>query len=83
MIRTEELARRIAVLRKQKGLTQSALAEKMDVTPQAVSKWETGRAMPDLSHVDELAAVLSVEVTYLLWGQEEKLKSSVERNTIS
>ena len=78
MIRTEELARRIRVLRKQKGLTQSALAEKMDVTTQAVSKWERGRAMPDLSRVDELAVVLGVEVTYLLWGNSSAPQNAVD-----
>lgn len=69
MISTEEFARRILRLRRERGLTQSALACRMGVTPQAVSKWETGRALPDLAHVDELAAVLEVEVTYLLWGK--------------
>lgn len=83
MIRTDELARRIATLRRQKGLTQNALAESMCVTPQAVSKWETGRAFPDLSRVDELAAVLGVEVTYLLWGNDRKPKSPVNRDAIS
>ena len=68
MICTEEIAHRITVSRKQRGLTQNELSELMGVTPQAVSKWETGRAIPDLSRLDELAAVLDVEVTYLLWG---------------
>lgn len=78
MIRTEELARRITVLRKQRGLTQSELSELMGVTPQAVSKWETGRAVPDLSRLDELAAVLEVEVTYLLWGSPPTKRSSTD-----
>lgn len=47
MIRTEELSRRITILRRQKGMTQNDLAEHMGLTPQAVSKWETGRALPD------------------------------------
>ena len=56
----------------------TTLAEKMDVTPQAVSKWETGRAMPDLSRVDELAAVLETDVTYLLWGNTPASKTAVD-----
>ena len=76
MIHTEDLARRIKILRRKKGLTQNTLSELMDVTPQAVSKWETGRAMPDLSRLDELAAVLGVEITELLWGQDQAIKNT-------
>ncbi len=83
MIRTDELARRIIMLRRQKGLTQNTLAQRMGVTSQAVSKWETGRALPDLSRIDELADVLGVAVTYLLWGDDQEQKGSVNRDAIS
>ncbi len=88
MIRTDELARRIGTLRRQKGLTQSALSEMLGVTVQAVSKWETGRALPELSRIDELADILDVEVTYLLRGDDRapnnvvEQEATIERNHI-
>lgn len=83
MIRTDELARRIIMLRRQKGLTQNTLAQRMGVTSQAVSKWETGRALPDLSRIDELADVLGVAVTFLLWGDDRESTNSANRDAIS
>lgn len=83
MIHTDELAGRIMILRRQKGLTQNTLAQRMGVTSQAVSKWETGRALPDLSRIDELADVLGVAVTYLLWGDDRKSTNSANRDAIS
>ena len=79
MIHPEDLARRIKSLRRKKGLTQNTLSELMDVTPQAVSKWETGRALPDLSRLDELAAALDVEITELLWGRDQTAKNTSVR----
>ena len=76
MIYPEDLARQIKSLRRRKGLTQNTLSELMNVTPQAVSKWETGRALPDLSRLDELAAVLGVEITELLCGQDQTTKNT-------
>ena len=78
MIRTDELAHRIGTLRRQKGLTQSALAERL-----AVSKWETGRALPELSRIDELADILGVEVAYLLQGDRLKANCSEKKHIIT
>lgn len=83
MIRTDELARRIGALRRQKGLTQSALAERLEVSIQAVSKWETGRALPELSRIDELADILGVEVAYLLQGDRLKANCSEKKHIIT
>ncbi len=55
-------------LREQRGLTQRALAEAVGVTDKAVSKWETGRGLPDISLVEPLAAALGVSVAELLSG---------------
>ena len=65
---------RIAERRRKKGLTQTALAEMLSICPQAVSKWECGRAFPDLTYIDELAAALGCSVGELLVGvgQEKK-----------
>ena len=44
----------IAKCRKEKGLTQMQLAEKLNITNRAVSKWETGKSIPDISVMPEL-----------------------------
>ena len=59
----------IAERRKQVPLTQSQLAEKLGITDRAVSKWETGRAMPDSSIMLELCGLLGITVNDLLSGE--------------
>lgn len=59
----------IAARRKQAGLTQMQLAEKLNITDRAVSKWETGKAMPDSSIMLELCNVLGIGVNDLLCGE--------------
>ena len=59
----------IAERRKLVGLTQMQLAEKLNVTDRAVSKWETGRAMPDSSIMLELCEILKISVNDLLCGE--------------
>ena len=56
-------------LRQQKGLTQSELAERLGVSDKAVSKWECGKGLPDVSLLQPLAEALSVSVAELLSGQ--------------
>lgn len=58
----------IKTLRENKHLTQRELAEKICVSDKTVSKWETGRGLPDISILTELAAALSVSVPELLTG---------------
>ncbi len=59
----------IAGCRKEKGLTQAVLAEKLGITDRAVSKWETGRNMPDVSLIPELCGLLDISVNELLAGE--------------
>jgi len=59
----------IAERRKNAKLTQMQLAEKLDITDRAVSKWETGKAMPDSSIMLELCDVLGISVNDLLCGE--------------
>ena len=59
----------IAACRKQSGLTQMQLAEKLGITDRAVSKWETGRALPDTSIMLELCGILQITVNDLLSGE--------------
>lgn len=59
----------IADCRKEQGLTQLDLAEKLHITDRAVSKWETGRSMPDSSIMLELCEILKITVNDLLSGE--------------
>lgn len=61
-------AKAIRALRERRGITQRALAEAIGVTDKAVSKWETGRGLPDVSLIEQLAGALSVSVAELLTG---------------
>lgn len=56
---------KIADLRKEKGMTQEALAERLGVSPQAVSKWETDASMPDVSLLPKLAEQLGCSIDAL------------------
>ena len=65
------IGKRIALLRKEKGLTQEELATHMGVSPQAVSKWENDQTCPDISALPKLARLLGVSVDELLEGKQE------------
>ena len=60
------IGKRIAHLRKEKGLTQEELAGRMGVSPQAVSKWENDQTCPDISVLPALSKLLGVTVDELL-----------------
>ena len=62
----ETMGKRIADLRKQKGMTQEQLAQQLGVTAQAVSKWENDLSCPDISILPQLAEVLGVTTDELL-----------------
>ncbi len=59
----------ISALRKELGYSQKDLAEKLNITDKAVSKWETGRSAPDVSMLLPLSEVLEVSVTEILKGE--------------
>lgn len=62
------VAKHIKQLRTAHHMTQEELAEKLYVTRQAVSAWETGKAQPDLETLERIAAALGVEVTEVIYG---------------
>ncbi len=68
----ETLGKRIAALRKEKSYTQEALANLMEVSPQAVSKWENDQACPDIALLPRLARLLGTTVDILLSGEQEE-----------
>lgn len=75
----------IAACRKKENLTQMQLAEKMNITDRAVSKWETGKAMPDSSIMLALCDVLKITVNDLLSGEVvsmENYNKELENNLL-
>ena len=69
----QTLGKRIGALRREKGLKQDELAEKLGISPQAVSKWETDQTCPDISLLPQLAKLLDVSVDELLSGKQESV----------
>lgn len=67
------IGKRIAQLRKEKGLTQDELSQMMEVSAQAVSKWENDQTCPDIASLPKLAKILGVTVDELLSGKEENV----------
>ena len=70
----------IAECRKKQNLTQSQLAEKLDITDRAVSKWENGRAMPDVSLMLKLCGILKISVNELLSGEVIDIENSNKKD---
>lgn len=70
-----EIGKFISGCRKEKKLTQAELAEKLNITDRAVSKWETGKSMPDSSIMLELCEILGITVNELLSGQKVSVES--------
>jgi len=66
---TVKIGKFIAERRKNNGFTQIQLAEKLNITDRAVSKWETGKSMPDSSIMLELCDILRITVNDLLCGE--------------
>ena len=61
---------KLQILRKSKGFTQEALAEKLNVSRQAVAKWESGQAYPDISNLIQISDLMAVTVDYLVRDQQ-------------
>ena len=66
------LAEKIINLRKQKGWSQEELAEKLDVTRQSVSKWESAQSVPDIAKILQMSELFGVTTDYLLKDNEEQ-----------
>ncbi len=76
-------SRNLALLRKGKGITQEAMAEKCGVSRQAVTKWECGNSLPDLYKVSDIAKILEVTVDELLHDKiVDKSVSMVDQDSV-
>ena len=74
-----KIGRFIAEKRRERGLTQAQLAEKLSITDRAVSKWENGRAMPDSSLMLDLCRHLKITVNDLLCGEVVSMENYNEK----
>ena len=67
----EKTGQLITELRKEKGMTQKQLAEALNVTDKAVSKWERGLSFPDISMLEPLSELLDISIMELLAGERQ------------
>ena len=74
---TNTLGHNISRLRKEQKLTQQELADKLTITFQAISKWETGHSSPDVSTLTELAYILDTDVNALLGWRYDARKVTI------
>lgn len=78
---SKKIGKVIAKRRKEKGMTQGELAERLSVSNKTISKWETGAGLPDISILVDLACVLDISVDDLLRGKENEVQSALyEKN---
>lgn len=77
MIDYDKVGRQIALLRKEKKLTGEKLAEALQVSAQAVSKWENGKCLPETALLPELARVLNCSIDHLLLPKELTILSAI------
>ncbi len=69
MVDSKQMGQFICTCRKEKKLTQKQLGELLDVTEKAVSKWETGRSIPDIGIIESLCEALEIDISELLSGK--------------
>ena len=74
-----KISKSIKKLRQEKGLTQEAFAERLNLTRQAVSSWETGRTQPDVEMLGIISKEFSVSIEELIYG--EKRNTSIDNGT--
>ena len=80
-MKKQTLGMMILTLRKEKGMTQLELAEKMGVTDKAVSKWERDLSFPDINSIPKLAEIFEVSVDELMQVKTET-KESIGKNKV-
>jgi transcriptional regulator with XRE-family HTH domain len=71
-----ELYERLIELRKRENLSQEKLAEILNISRQAVSKWESGASSPDINNIVQLGKIYNVSTDYILLGKSQEIDSS-------
>lgn len=75
----ERTGQLITELRKEKGLTQKQLADALNVTDKAVSKWERGLSFPDISMLEPIAETLDISIMEILAGEKKSEDETITR----
>lgn len=75
----ERTGQLITELRKEKGLTQKQLADALNVTDKAVSKWERGLSFPDISMLEPISEVLGISIMEILAGERQEESDTISR----
>ena len=75
----EKTGQLITELRKEKGLTQKQLADALNVTDKAVSKWERGLSFPDISMLEPISELLGVSIMELIVGERQSGEETMSR----
>ena len=75
----ERTGQLITELRKEKGLTQKQLADALNVTDKAVSKWERGLSFPDISLLEPIAQTLDISIMEILAGEKKSEDETITR----
>ena len=78
----EKTGQLISELRKEKGLTQKQLADALNVTDKAVSKWERGLSFPDISMLEPLSDLLGVTIMEILAGERSGGNGSMSKEEV-
>ena len=77
-----ELGKKIKQLRKFSGMTQEQLAEKLNISRQALSKWENGTSMPDVESVVRISMLFQISLEELLLKEEKYVEESKTQITL-
>lgn len=77
-----DIGKKIALCRKEAGMSQEALAAELGISRQAVSRWETGEAVPDTEKVITLSRIFSVTTDYLLLDEVQQPRRYDPENSI-
>ena len=75
----EKIGKFISIKRKEKGITQSDLAELLGISDRAISKWENGNCLPDASNMQELCKILNITINDLFSGEVVDKEDNVKR----
>ena len=79
----EQFGKFVASIRKEKGMTQKELGEKLNLTDKAISKWERGLSFPDICILEDLAEALDVSIIELLNGRKSDDKKSLSVSEVN
>lgn len=83
MTTAEIISKNISTLRKKNKMTQSELADKLNYTEQAISKWERGLSLPDAVVLYEISKIFNVEISYLYTIHEDIIFTSKEESELN